>query len=39
MVEGAVSSHSSVRAIAMAVFGFNMLGDVLRDALDPRAVR
>lgn len=26
-------------AIAMAVFGFNMFGDALRDALDPRAVR
>ncbi|MBP0649437.1 ABC transporter permease, partial [Mycobacterium tuberculosis] len=23
-------------AIALAVFGFNMLGDGLRDALDPR---
>jgi peptide/nickel transport system permease protein len=23
-------------AISMAVFGFNMLGDALRDVLDPR---
>jgi ABC-type dipeptide/oligopeptide/nickel transport system permease subunit len=26
-------------AIAVAVFGFNLFGDALRDALDPRAVR
>ncbi len=26
-------------AIALAVFGFNLFGDALRDALDPRAVR
>lgn len=26
-------------AIGSAVLGFNMLGDALRDALDPRAVR
>jgi ABC-type dipeptide/oligopeptide/nickel transport system permease subunit len=26
-------------AIAMAVFGFNLFGDALRDALDPRAAR
>ncbi len=26
-------------AMAVAVFGFNLFGDALRDALDPRAVR
>jgi len=26
-------------AIGAAVLGFNLLGDALRDALDPRAVR
>jgi len=25
-----------VRSLSLAVFGFNMLGDALRDLLDPR---
>ena len=35
-VPGAVDTIWPGAAISLAVFGFNMLGDALRDVLDPR---